>query len=237
MNVHNLMEDLVMETVNEIMNETSDKDFPLAGCAQCRLDVACYVLNRIQPEYIISGRGLVHFEEDYQKRLQKKADLVALVNEGIKKINRNRRPYYGQTPNGEESLPAPPVFNFPAIVGRVLHGKTFEPVGNINVYLLEGGKPVPMIDYTWQNPYFVVESIRGNFTFFPRPIKADKTGEKRSFNFELSVEAEGFSPLNHYFEVDMVSSSELIHSFTMQHTYKTGELYLFPEDEPIEKVD
>ncbi|MFO7848697.1 MAG: late competence development ComFB family protein [Spirochaetia bacterium] len=235
MEIHNLMEDLVIETVHEIFDELSPDNFPLAHCYQCRLDVACYVLNRLEPEYIISGRGLVHFESDYQYKLQKKADLVALVNEGIRKITRNQRPYYGHSPEEGGVIPSPPVFNFPAIVGRILHGKTFEPLGNIHVHLKSDGEMVPMIDYTWQNPYFVVESIQGNFTFFPRPVEANDAGEKRHFNFEICIEAEGFSPFKHYFELELVSSDTVIRTFNVQNTFKVGELYLFPEDEPMEK--
>ena len=235
MEIHNLMEDLVMETVNEIISERSGESFPLANCYQCRLDVACYVLNRIEPEYIISGRGLVHFETEYQNKLQKKADLVALVNEGLRIINENRRPYYEESSENDEALPSPPVFNFPAIVGRILHGKTFEPIGNINIFLKEEREPVSMIDYTWQNPYLVVESIQGNFTFLPRPVKAKEVGEKRVFSFELSIDEAGFSLLQHYFEIELSAENEICRSFNIHHTYKTGELYLFPEDEPLEK--
>ena len=235
MEIHNVMEDLVMETVHEIFDETSLEKFPLANCYQCRLDVACYVLNRIKPEYIISGRGLVHFENEYQNHLQKKADLVALVNEGIRKINENRRPYYEQPIESSDTLPDPPVFNFPAIVGRVLHGKTFEPMGNIHITLRENGNVVPMIDYTWQNPQLIVESIQGNFSFLPRPVKAEKAGDTRIFPFELSIEEEGFTPLQHYFEIEVESRNEICRSFNIHHTHKTGELYLFAEDEPIEK--
>jgi len=229
------MEDLVMETVEEIFSELSEEDFPLIHCHQCRLDVACYVLNRIQPKYIISGRGLVHFENDYLQRLQKKADLVALVNEGIRKVHRNRRSYYEKVPSAKEKITEGPVFNFPAIVGRILHGKTFEPMEDIHVALLHNGEPVPMIDYTWQNPYYVVESTQGNFTFLPHPEKAEYEGEVRSFSFEISARAKGFTSLQHFFQVELTASDYVLYNFRLQNTFKTGELYLFPESEPLEK--
>lgn len=235
MEIHNIMEDLVLETVHEIFDESSPENFPLVHCYQCRLDVACYVLNRITPEYVISGRGLVHYENEYQKHLQKKADLVALVNEGIRKISTNRRSYYQENGGESEELPEPPVFNFPAILGRVLHGNTFEPMSNILIKLKNDGELTPMIDYTWQNPHLIVESIRGNFTFLPRPVKAEKEGERRTFSFEISVDAEGFTPLQHFFEIETTSIGEVNKCFNIKNTFKTGELYLFPEDEPIEK--
>ncbi len=47
MNVHNLMENIVIETVNDIFEDKKKEGFDMAECLQCRLDVACYVLNRI----------------------------------------------------------------------------------------------------------------------------------------------------------------------------------------------
>lgn len=235
MEVHNMMEDIVLQIVAEVFEEKAGHGFSLAHCYQCQLDVACYVLNRIKPEYIISGRGLAHYESDYQDHIQKNADAVALVNEGIRKIDARRRPYYDQSvPEKVPEELSGPVFNFPAIIGRILHGSTFEPLKEINVYLLQKGKPVAMIDTTWFNPYFIVESTRGNFTFLPRPLPAEDLGDQRTESFEVSIEAEGFSPLSHHFEVSLVSQKDVLYNFSMQNTYKIGELYLFPEDQPME---
>src|SRR6056297_1584244 len=235
MQVHNMMEDLVFNMVMEIFDEKAKTGFSLSACYQCRLDVACYVLNRIKPEYLISGRGLAHFETEYQIHVQKNADIVALINEGIHKIETRKRPYYLQAPDDTDStLSEGPVFNFPAIIGRVLHGTTFEPMKNIHVALLQNEKRAPMIDYTWQNPYFVVESTRGNFTFLPRPIKAEKEGEPGDFSFEVRIEPEGFTPIYHYIELSLNAEGEMKQKFSMHHTHKTGELYLFPEDQPME---
>lgn len=237
MEIHNMMEDLVLQIVSEVFEEKAKSGFALADCYQCQLDVACYVLNRIRPEYIISGRGLAHYESDYVDHIQKNADVVALVNEGIRKIDARRRPYYSKDESEEQKSTATmtgPVFNFPAIIGRILHGSTFEPLQDINVSLLEKGKPVTMIDNTWFNPYYIVESTRGNFTFLPMPIPAEKEGDTRSFSLEVNTEAEGFSPLSHHFEVSITARNEVLHNFSMHNTYKIGELYLFPKDQPME---
>jgi len=235
MEIHNSMEEFVFETVNEVFEEKAKIGFPLANCYQFRLDVACYVLNRIKPEYIISGRGLAHYENDYQDHLQTNADIVALVNEGLRKIDTRRRPYYTNEPEQKKDISSGPVYNFPAMIGRILHGTTFEPLMNINVVLLQNSEPIPMIDYTWQNPYFIVESTRGHFTFLPQPEKAEKVGEEKGFSFEVRVDADGFTPLQHFFEIKVIAQNEVRHNFSAQHTYKIGELYLFPEDVPMEQ--
>jgi competence protein ComFB len=235
MKVHNMMEDLVFNRVMEIFDEKAETGFPLSGCYQCRLDVACYVLNRIKPEYLISGRGLAHYETEYQVHVQKNADIVALINEGIRKIETRQRPYYRQPSHEtDDTISRGPVFNFPAIIGRILHGTTFEPMKDIHVALLQNGKPAQMIDYTWQNPYFVVESTRGNFTFLPRPVRAEKAAEKRDFPFEVRVEADGYTSIQHHIELSLNAEAEVKQNFSMHHTHKIGELYLFPEDQPME---
>lgn len=235
MEVHNMMEDIVFQIVQEMFEEKSGKDFALADCYQCKLDVVCYVLNRIRPEYIISGRGLAHYESDYQNNIQKNADIAALINDGIRKIDTRRRPYYAQKDfDPVKDIPKGPVYNFPAIIGRILHGNTFEPLKEIQVLLLQNGEQVPMIDNTWFNPYLIVESTRGNFTFLPMPIAADREGDVKTFSLEVSIHAEGFSPFNHHFEVELTAQKEIVQSFSMQNTHKIGELYLFPEGQPME---
>lgn len=97
MKVHNLMEDIVIKTVDELFEDKSRVKPEISECLHCKMDVVCYVLNRIKPEYIISGRGLIHFEEDYHNKIQLEADIIAIASEGIKKITEIQRPYYSNT--------------------------------------------------------------------------------------------------------------------------------------------
>lgn len=230
MKIFNVMEDLVMETVNEIFEERGSSGFPLADCEQCRLDVACFALNRLQPEYLISGRGVVHVENELRENFQKRADIVALVNEGIGTISRTRRPYYND-PGSQQSDSTQPekgaYFNFPAILGTILNGKTFEPVENINVVLLKGENPVEMMDRSWQNPYFIVRSTRGSFSFWPKPVKAARRGEKRTFCYEIRAELEGFKTIKHFIEFSLQAEDAYTNTFSMEHAQKIGNLHLF----------
>ncbi len=230
MKIFNVMEDLVIETVNEIFEEKGEAGFPLAKCDQCRLDVACFALNKLQPEYLISGRGVVHVENELRENFQKRADIVALVNEGIEIITKTQRPYYSEPGSQASDSEAPEkgsFFNFPAILGTILNGKTFEPAENVNVFLLDGEEPVAMMDRSWQNPYFVVRSTRGSFSFWPRPVTASRKGEKRTFCFEIRAELEGFKPVSHYIEFPLVAQEHFINTFSMEHAHKIGNLHLF----------
>ncbi len=233
MQVYNIMEELVLETVNEVFEEKGEQGFPLAECEQCRLDVACYALNRLQPEYLISGRGVVHVENELRQNFQKRADIAALVNEGIRIITKTQRPYY------EDSAAAAPeekiesrkgsFFNFPAILGTILNGKTFEPAENMDVFLYQDGSLVSMIDRSWPNPYFVVRSTRGSFSFWPKPVKASRKGEHRTFSFEIHAEQEGCQPIRHFLELHLAAVDEYCTTFSMERSEKIGNLYIFPK--------
>ena len=75
MEIRNLMEDAVLAAVGELFElEEKDPRLGLCTCGQCRLDVACYVLNRIKPEYILSGRGLAYSERDMLEKVQRLFD-------------------------------------------------------------------------------------------------------------------------------------------------------------------
>ncbi len=233
MNVHNLMEDIVKNTVEELFKDTTKVDPALSGCLQCKMDVVCYVLNRIKPEYIISGRGLIHFEDDYHKKIQLEADLIALAAEGIKKITEIKRPYYLSSEK-KEIRQYPYFFNFPAIMGRVVNGKTFEPVYNTLISLYLDNKPARMIDTTWENPYLIVKSTRGSFSFMAEPFPSDTLGEKKEFSFELRISKEGFEPLNHFFTLEVISEKEMRTSYNIKWTYSTETLYLFQSEDEDE---
>jgi len=227
--VHNLMEDIVIETVNDIFNaEEKDKQFGYCTCEQCRLDVVCFVLNRIPAEYIISSRGAAHLEANYIENLQKNADLVAMINEGIKKVSQTLRPHFEHDNSKKIEVPEGILYNFPTIVGRIFDGETFEPMKDIEIKLLhDDGSLVEMINPNWQNPYPVVEHTAGNFTFWPYPKQARREGTAKTFSFVLTVEDERYEELNHFFELEIVSNKAFIDSYGLKRSYRVNDLYLF----------
>jgi len=230
MQVHNLMEDIVFKNVEEIFDEEKiTGSFGFCTCNQCRLDVACYVLNRIPPEYVVSGRGLVHLESDYLEKLQKNADLVALINEAIRKISTQKRPHFDHQEEKEKPLMRGPLFNFPTIIGRIFNGSNFEPVSGMYIKLLRDGELVEMINPNWQNPCYISEKTAGNYSFWPAPEKSKTLNNRKIFEFELSVEEKGFEPLQHFFEMELHAEDKLNDSIQLQKTFKVEDLYLFPQ--------
>jgi competence protein ComFB len=234
MEIHNVTEDIVLDAVNEIFDEIEREakaDRPCT-CYQCRLDTACYALNRLTPRYVVSSRGVARAETDSIEKQQEEADVVSLVHEGMQKIAKSKRPHFEHLNRRESPRVAEgPVFNFPTLVGRVFNGQNFEPLIDIDVFLLSEGKLTPMLDPNFQNPYRLISNTAGTFSFWPQPVPAEGIGIERKFEFAVAAAAPGLEELRHYFEVTVTSEYEATTSFSMQRTYKIPDLYLFPPGE------
>lgn len=231
MEIHNLMEDMVKSTVDELFNADRPGPSSWCTCQQCRMDVACYVLNRMKPEYVVSSRGLAHSEQDYNEKLQRLADVVSLVREGWAKINASKRPHFEHKNRiAPVNLPEGPVFNFPPIMGRLFDGGNFAPIENLSVSLLdEHGALVAMMDANWQNPSPLVKNTAGTFIFWPFPVRAAAERQERLFTFHVKVPAsEGYDELSHFIELRFSAQSSAQDQFSMQEVYRLPDLYLFP---------
>jgi competence protein ComFB len=231
MEIHNLMEDLVLDTVNELF-DTKEKGSAGSWCTcrQCRQDVACFVLNRLKPEYVVSGRGVAYVEQDYGEKLQRIADVVSMVREGWSKVNASKRPNHPHS-DSEDGQPwiSGPVFNLPPIMGRLFNGSNFEPISNITIRLYEGETLVPMMDSNWQNPCSIVEHTAGTFIFWPRPVQCATPGETRLFSYEIRAEVPGFEDLSHFVELKVVSAPAACMQFSMHIVHHLTDLIVFPK--------
>ncbi len=240
MEIHNIVEDIVLDTVDQSYNELLKKGGPNlpCACAQCRLDTAAYVLNRVNPQYIVSSRGVERAEDINLERQQVEADIARLVFEGIQKIAHARRPHFKHNSSAEtvENLPKGPVFNFPAIVGRVFNGLNFEPLAKVELTFFNGNEIAPMINPSWQNPYTLVSNSGGTYSFWPEPVKAREQGEERDFACSIKASSEGYESVNHFFDMKITSEERASTSYSMQRSLKLADIYLFPEayDENID---
>lgn len=235
MNVHNVMEEFVYSEVNALFDTALVNKAPwlTCSCSQCRLDTICYVLNRIPPRYIKSGRGLAHSQlEDSIDKAQLSADINRIAIEGMKQVLATRRPHDSERTN----LPDTPVFNFPTFVGRILDGTTFEPLKDIPVTLLSGSEKAESIDGTWENPYYISGHTPGTFTFWVKPQSSKKEGTKKVFSFKLRAEKEGYDPLSFYFELGITSESFIRTAYTAEHSYILPDLHIFPVSDGLENM-
>jgi competence protein ComFB len=228
MEIHNSMEDVVFRVIDELFKAgPTDESQKMCTCEQCRMQVACFVLNRLTPEYTLSGRGIAYSEADYQEKLQKHADIVSLVKKGWVKINAVPRPNHLLGHQGEQEEIEGPVFNFKPIMGRLFDGVSFKPVENAFIELYEGGTLVTMMDINWTNPYHLVKSNNGIFTFWPMPIKTDKAGEKRNFTLKIHAKSEGFEDITRYMEFDLTSEETPMYYLSKEEIIRLPDIYIF----------
>lgn len=227
MRIHNLMEEIVLHVVNEICDEKA-KHGDNTNCTSglCRFDIACFVLNRIPPKYVTSGRGLAHMEIS-MKDHQLVADITSLSNEGLQRVNEHQRSYYAKETTGKTYEGKGPFFNFPAIKGRLFYGDTFEPVKDVEISLLMDNKPVEMVDSRWQNPYYISGGAPGTFIFLAAPMKAKKNQKSQLFQFQLYTPENKYDGLNHFFEISCEAEEHAAESVELPKAYTIEDLYLF----------
>lgn len=231
MDIRNLMEDAVLALVDELFEaEERDRRLGFCTCGQCRLDVICYVLNRMKPEYIVSGRGLAYSERDSHERVQRRADIISIAKEGWSRVSHQPRLTADHAASKVlKELPEGPAFNFPTVMGRVFNGLNFEPLAEGDVRLLAEGELMAMVDANWQNPFVLAQATAGTFIFWPRPLEAGQAGEERRFSFELRASLAGFEPLSHFFELELAADRSARGEFSLQRVQKIPDLYLFPK--------
>ena len=221
------MEDEVLRAINEICDEEEAGGDPsYCTSSQCRLDAACFVLNRLDPLYVTSGRGLAHVQQEYGQNSQVQIDMYTLAHEGLRRVTYVQRAYYK-----DEHIAGRfegPHFNFPTIKGRLFNGVSFEAMHGIDVELRIEGELVQMMDDRFQNPLRVVEMTPGMYIFWPRPIAAGQVGEVREFELELRSETEGFEAFHHFFTLPLTAQAIGTDMFRFNHDLSLTDLYMLP---------
>ena len=238
MNVHNLMEDMVIQNVTAMYEQVKDAKaaWLSCDCENCRLDTVSYVLNRIPPKYIVSGRGVTHASETLNNK-QLMADVNALILEGMRTVSSTKRPFHTND-RKECSVAADntPSFNFPTFTGTILDGSTFEPITDAKICMKLNGKPVEMIDKTWINPYTTCRSTHGTFSFWAKSIQAKKEGEHCRFSFTFEISAPGYTNNTYNVEVPVMSESSSRKEIDSTYFLKLKDFILFKEgiENPME---
>jgi competence protein ComFB len=231
MEIHNVSEDIVINSVETIFQSIKKEGNPqgLCLCDQCRLDTICFTLNRIKPQYVVSNRGVTRIEQDWVGRQQIEADIATLVYKGVQLVNHNQRPTanHNDSETNSKNL-TEPAFFIPSIIGRLFDGVTFAPLSGVTVELRSSGELVPMRNTNWQNPFTLITNTPGTFTFWPAPIPTDTVDTHRSIEYVLKIESEQYETLTHYFRIPAVSTLQGMYaSYSLDRTFKLPDLYLF----------
>lgn len=229
--IHNLLEEEVARAINEICDDDERNETERYCTARlCRLDAICYVLNRIPPRYVSSARGAAYVERNFSVDQQLSVDIMTLAHEALHRVTSVQRTYYREE-NGSagEEPQAQAYFNFPTIKGRLFNAVNFEPITDVDLYLLRDSEPVAMFDSRWQNPYHLVSSTYGTYLFWPKPVAAEKAGEEEIFAFELFAEREGFETFRHFFSLKLSADSQPTHALKGGGEYNMSDLYMLPK--------
>ena len=198
------------------------------SCQQCRIDTMCYVLNKLQPKYIASSRGVAYTQRETLSDQQVSVDIDKIIIDGMKQVLSAKRPHFSSS--SKENLKNEAYFNFPTIIGKVLNGTTFEPIYDINVELLNKKKPIQMMDESWHNPYKIVSYTPGTYTFWPHSMPSDKKGESCLIQLEIKITVPNFETISHFFDLQLKSETINNSTFNAENVYKIQDLYLFPTE-------
>lgn len=232
MNVHNLMEDIVQKEVDFLFDEAKKEkaSWLTCDCLTCRLDTVSYVLNKIPPKYVVSGRGVSHSTE-YLGSSQLLADVNALSIQGMRIVNSTKRPYH--TNNKEDFTiqeNSQPSFNFATFTGNIYDGDSFEPINEATLTLKCDGKIAQMVDKTWTNPFQIVKSLKGAYSFWVKPIIAEKEEITKNFNFSLEISAPEYTGITSYFEIPVTSEKSARSQLNSTFSFKLKDIFLFKAD-------
>lgn len=231
MKIHNLMEEYVFSHVNALY-DGFEKEKPAwlrCSCDDCRMDVTSYVLNRVPPRYVVSGRGVVHGKKALSDpQLRADVDMVAL--EGIRLINASSRPYHKGRKGAEKEDDGGVFFNFPVFIGTVLDGSTFEPMSDVTVTLKLGDETVAMLDKTWSNPCMTYSATKGVYSFLVKPLLSNAENETKKFTFTVSAAAEDYAPTNYSFDLTIVSEKGKTISEDTSFSLKVQDMFMFRRD-------
>jgi competence protein ComFB len=237
MDLHNIMEDVVSDYLEEILKEKKD----ICSCIQCKTDMACYVLNKVKPMYVVSSRGIIHSENKRRLNFQDDIDIYSIILEAIDVISLAKRhdvdikipeiDIMKEMKENEAILRSSYFFNFPQIVGRILDSQTFEPIFDAEVTLNVkiADENVRMFNNNWKNPLTIVPQMEGVFTFWPAPVVGEKEGIQKEFQLNIKIKKEGYECIRRYFEIQSISTNELTRKIKQGKIYRMEDIYLYPE--------
>lgn len=225
MTVHNILEEEVIERVSNIYNQAKEQGVAwlTCDCEQCRLDTATYVLNRIPPKYIVSGRGMNHNVSSTDA--QQKADMDSLIFEAMRIVSSVQRPFHAQNNEEDSKDEIGEFYNFPTFIGSVFDGDTFEPLENANITLKMNDEIAPMLDHTWTNPCTTTKSTKATYSFWVKPQQAkDKSC---IYKFTLEIRADGYDTITYAFEIPVMKEYRAKKSLNSTYSLKIQDLFLF----------
>lgn len=198
MAVTNLMQEIVVSTLEEVLKNEKITNIPPAD----RDDIIAYALNRLNPKYVTSERGLLHGVLEARYQVQQRVDVLFLIYEALYRILNHPASSAGHSDMSHSKG----TVMLPHIVGQVLDSETLSMLPNVDVLLLHNGAPAPMIDDGWNNPYRTNESTNGYYHFWPK--YADSHGSAASLPFTLVFKHPEFKETSMSIDLEVIGAAE-----------------------------
>ncbi len=232
--IKNITEDLVLDTIEEVLKEFNNK---LYESQEFRDDLACYVLNRMPPRYLQSNRGVIHEELTFQNNVQLQADVYNLVIEGARILPGRRKDSiydgvaYKEKQQIFEEQTEEYFFNFPYFMGRILSSITLSHIPDVKVslYILNSGNYVlaPMINQKWNNPTSTVDQTIGYYAFWVQPVKDSNNKEtQKNFDFKVIYEHQKFDTIEKKFFIELTSEQKIISKIRRGFIYRIADRFV-----------
>lgn len=203
MAIKNLMEDIVTNTVRELLKKESD----VSRNKQNEDDIIAYVLNRVPPRYFTSERGVIHGKIESRFKFQERTDVLFLTHEAIEVIKKRRA---SASPAEYEEIGREGRM-LPHVMGEVLEETTFSVIPGVEVLLLYKNKPAEMIDKSWKNPLTTNRAINGYYHFWPKYLPDDMAGAG-DIPFRIEFDCPNFKKKHVDFTVRAVDNINLYES-------------------------
>lgn len=235
MKVHNIMEEYVEARVDAFYDKLNEEKatWLTCDCEICRGDAVGFVLNRIPPRYVVSSRGATHNTE-LMNDSQLRADVDTLINQGVHMINSVQRPYHTPQQKRSDVTNKPKVssFNFPVFTGSIYDGSSFDTLLGVDITLKNpDGTIAKMFDTTWENPCKTYKVTDGAYTFWVKPLPAEKAGINQTFHFTIDAKKDGYVPVTYGFDVHLTSDEDIKETMDSSCSIKIPDFFMFSVDE------
>ncbi len=181
--IKNLMEDKVIKFAEDYLKSIGKQvDTKLFN------DIIVYTLNRVQPQYISSGRGFLNRAFDNEDT-QISIDIRRLIDEAFSMVQRR------DSDQLDNKIPVIEASGFyiisPIIVGNVFFGDNFARVEKAKVTAYRDSVVAKSYSSSFPNPFNVTKHSPGRFVFCFEP---EKVKERETFiqHITLVTEVEGY---------------------------------------------
>ena len=84
MKIYNYMEEIVKNTLDDILSNRKD----ICTCQRCKLDMIAWALNRLPPKYVVSDKGRFYTKLQ-EVEIQFRTDVIRELAKSIEHIRKN----------------------------------------------------------------------------------------------------------------------------------------------------